>query len=362
MFLVSKYNTTEGSLEAGEYIEPIGFCTANCSKEKCFDHYNRLIKKEKGNFYTCPFGMSSYLANDGSVFTCMRERNSYNKKLASKIRNNNERVYNPILESSQLISLINVSYKIRNEEQLLTEKKASIDSISHEVKQLNAQIKEKCDVLLQSNKLSDFTSEFTYRDRQLFEEEIKTIFVSSSMIASRFSLYDYERNPSTLSQGSYPCVVYKKFDKIRKILNNYQKRKIEINIKGTSYLQINAFSSFELIPLLLVENAVKYSHDSNSVEIEFIENDNHLKVIIKSYSPYCSAEDLTHIFEKGFRGKNAKRVAEGSGIGLYFVKMLCDVHAVSISIASDNKHITEISGIAYAPFSVVLDFTNTMKI
>ena len=360
MYLVSKYNY-DGFLEEGEYIEAISFCKTNCAKGKCLDYYKQLMQNEKGRFYTCPFGMSSFISTDGTVLTCMRERKTYNKKLAANIRNANEKAYNPILDSTQLLSLINASFRINSEERRLDEKRASIDSISHEVKQLNAQIKEKCDVILQNNKLSDPNGELSLKERQSIEEEIKTIFVSSSMIASRFSLYDYEKNPSTLSQGAYPCVVYKKFDKIRKILNNYQKRKIDIKISGSSFQQIKAYSSFELIPLLLIENAVKYSYESNSVQIDFIEKDNRLRVTIKSFSPYCSEEDLKHVFEKGYRGKNAMKVAEGSGIGLYFVKMLCKVHSVDISVTSDNKSITDISGVAYAPFSVVLDFTKTIK-
>ena len=133
-----------------------------------------------------------------------------------------------------------------------------------------------------------------------------------------------------------------------------------ISMKGGSFLHITAYPSFEMVPLLLLENAVKYSYGyGDEVTVEFSEqNDDQLIVTISAYSPYCSKEESSKIFEKGFRGKHARKISDGSGIGLYFVKMLCDLHNIEISAESDSKHITEISGIAYAPFKYTLIFNN----
>ena len=137
-----------------------------------------------------------------------------------------------------------------------------------------------------------------------------------------------------------------------------------ISINSGSYLHILAYPSFEMIPLLLIENAVKYSYGHNDeVSIDFQEEDNNkLIVTISSYSPYCSKEESTQIFEKGFRGKNAKKISDGSGIGLYFVKMLCDLHNIEISAESDSSRIAEISGVAYAPFKYTLIFNHTFHV
>ena len=136
---------------------------------------------------------------------------------------------------------------------------------------------------------------------------------------------------------------------------------VSISIVGESYAKIKAFPSFELIPVLIVENAVKYACPyDKSVEIKINDDkEGHLTVDVISYSPYCSADDISHIFEKGFRGKNARRMSsDGSGIGLYFVKQLCNIHDIEISATSDSSRITPITDIPYAPFCVHLKFQN----
>ena len=355
------YIGPDGVLIDGAYIKAISFCKINCQKGVCLSFYRNLSKKKRCQFYTCPHGMSVYVSSDGCLFVCMRERKTYNKRLSLHIVSK-ENVYNPVLDYDQLSNLVEISTLLDKEENKINEKKASVESISHEVKQLNAQIKDRSDIILQSYNLNEEGTIPSSEDTQKLREDIRAIFVSSSMIASRFSLYDYEKNPKVLSQGAaFPCVVYKKFDKVKKILKNYMRKNIAINIHGKSYATIMAYPSFEMIPLLIIENAVKYTYDAtNSVEITFIEEpDNKLSVTVDSYSPYCSEKESELIFTKGFRSKNAQRTSDGSGIGLYFVKMLCDLHGIEVQASSDSSRVTEVSGVAYAPFRILLKISDT---
>ena len=352
----------DGTMTKGEYICPISFCVKNFDKRECAAFYDSLKNKERDCFYTCPHGMSVYISSSGIVFTCMRERKTYRKKLAKTISNTNESVYNPILDVKQIEILISGTNDYLKEKKALDEKRASIESISHEVKQLNSQIKDKSSLILQEYKLTEDDSYLTKEDLQTLQDKIRTIYISSSLISSRFTLYDYEKNPSSLTNGAKVAgTVYKRFDKMRKIFSNYQNKHININMIGSSYDQIMAYPLFDMIPLLLIENAVKYTYGSfNDVDIEFTKvGSDKLKVVISSYSPYCSKEEIKHIFDKGYRGKNASRISDGTGIGLFFVKMLCDAHDIEIKADSDQKSITDISGVAYSTFKIILEFNNT---
>lgn len=353
------------TIEKGEYIIPLTFCSNNYCKGKCKDFYENLLTKEKNKFYTCPYGMSVFLSEEGKIFMSMRERKTYQKDRAKLIQKD-ENVYNPLLDESQLTVLIN-AYKLSSDKKkILDEKRASLDSISHEVKQLNASIKDHSDTILQTYHFDDDNNiQLDSTDITTLQEKIRTIYVSSSMIASRFSLYDYEKNPQTLRQGkAYPCNIYGKFNKIRRILKGYMRKTTNICMNGGSYLHIMAYPSFEMIPLLILENALKYSYThNNNVNVEFCELDNgQLMVSISSYSPYCSKEEIGQVFQKGFRGKNARKISDGSGIGLYFVKKLCDLHNIEIKVESDNRYISEISGVAYAPFKYTLIFSDTFSV
>lgn len=363
MNLISVMNL-DGTMEAGKYIIPLSFCVTNCCKGKCKEFYQNVRQKERNKFYTCPHGMSVYLSPTGKIFSCMRERSTYQKDKA-KVIHREERNYNPILDTQQLLTLIDASTENFETERILDEKRASLDSISHEVKQLNTQIKDHSDIILQTYKLDQDDVQLSASDIVTLQEKIRTIYVSSSMIASRFSLYDYEKNPQALTQGkAYPCNVYGKFDKIRRILKGYMRKSTVISINGGSFSHITAYPSFEMVPLLLLENSVKYSYGhGDEVTVDFLEEKaGSLIVTISSYSPYCSEEESSQIFDKGFRGKNARKISDGSGIGLYFVKMLCDLHNIQISAESDSNRISEISGVAYAPFKYTLTFNDTFHV
>lgn len=143
------------------------------------------------------------------------------------------------------------------------------------------------------------------------------------------------------------------------IFSNFLGRKVPIQLYGSSYRCISAYPSFEMIPLLIIDNAVKYSYQNHVISVNFREDANDLIVEVISCSPYCSENDLNHIYAKGFRGETARKVSDGSGIGLFFVKMLCNLHGINISASSDSSQITTINDVRYAPFKMTLTFQNT---
>ena len=105
---------------------------------------------------------------------------------------------------------------------------------------------------------------------------------------------------------------------------------------------------------------MKYSYLDNPVEIIFTEADSDLLVNIKSFGPLCTDAELKQVFLKGFRGKNAEETNQGSGIGLFFVKILCDLHNIDIDVSSEGP-IVNINSMKYAKFVVSLRFKNVYR-
>lgn len=351
-----------GFMENGQYIQALPYCLTNCNRGKCAKFYEKLRSSDKNStFITCPHGMSVYLSPlDNVIYSCVRERRTHDNSKSKAI---NADVYNPVLNDEQIIQLIKASQAISIAKAEIEEKSAMVENVSHEVIKLNGQILEHSDLAMGIIKIDDDVVKIDESKADKLLDELRTIYLSSCMISSRYSLFNYEKDPDTLKGTQVDCQVYKKFDKIRRIFRNYQKKNIHINISGNSYKNIRAYRTFELIPLLIIENAVKYTYNEAPVEIVFEEGaDVPLKVSIESYSPYCSKDELNKIFEKGFRGKNATRTATGSGIGLYFVKLLCDIHNISIEAVSNSKRIANINGIAYAPFTIYLRFNQAYNL
>lgn len=352
-----------GEIEDGSYIHAIDFCQRNCNKGKCKSFYTNIKSSPlSSGFVTCPYGMSVYIsALDQQIYCGMRERETYNKKLAKNMVDA-RKPYNPVLPAEQLYTLIQASQIITIGKKKLDEKQSVVDSISHEVKKLNGQIMEHSDLAISLLKTDDDVTPTPENLAKVYEE-LRSIFLSSSMIASRYTLFDYEKNPDVLKGTLVEMSIHKTFYKLAKIFRNYRKRNIPIILSGSTFRYIDAFNSFDLIPLLVIENAVKYSYYNSDVQINFSEpTAREVDVSIESYSPYCSKDDLSRIFEKGFRGKNASRIADGNGIGLYFVKKICDIHNIGITVESDSTRITTINNIAYAPFKITLHFTKTYNV
>jgi K+-sensing histidine kinase KdpD len=103
-------------------------------------------------------------------------------------------------------------------------------------------------------------------------------------------------------------------------------RVVHVSLAGESFGTILGPDIFEFIPYLVIENAVKYSLNHGHIEIEVWDNEKTIDWSVVSMGPELLAGEIDHIFEKGFRGTNAKAYTnQGSGIGLYHVKVAVEM-------------------------------------
>ena len=85
----------------------------------------------------------------------------------------------------------------------------------------------------------------------------------------------------------------------------------------------------------LLENAIKYSPENSKVLISSEEIDGKIVVQIADQGTGIPADELSNIFMKFFRSKNAKASPiKGSGLGLYLAKYFVELHQGAISCES----------------------------
>ena len=340
----------------GSLIESLDYCMKNSYKGKCALFYMKLKVKGTG-FYTCPHGMSVYLFRDNgdeTIYSCFREKVSYDK-LKAKYLNIKEKRFNPLLEREQFLKILETQKSLLYREKNLKGNEEIVHNVMHDVKKLNTQVKGLCESIWNEFSLEGQIDLNSREIKNLFDK-IKTITVCSSMMYSSFSMYDYTINPKIFVMGApYSCNVYKKFDKVRQILKNYLKKNVVIKINGNSYFEFFAFASFEIVPLLLLENAVKYSPKNSEVNVDFDESTSGLAVKIESVGPYCDENEIKQIFNKGFRGKNAIKVTEGCGLGMYFVSEIVKLHNIKVVVSSDYEGV-KLNKVEHGKFQVYLYF------
>jgi two-component system OmpR family sensor kinase len=83
----------------------------------------------------------------------------------------------------------------------------------------------------------------------------------------------------------------------------------------------------------LVSNAIKYSPSGGPIEISAGIETEQVVVAIEDHGIGVPASDLDRLFERYHRGSNVSGIV-GTGVGLYLVKMVVDLHGGSIAVKS----------------------------
>jgi two-component system phosphate regulon sensor histidine kinase PhoR len=112
---------------------------------------------------------------------------------------------------------------------------------------------------------------------------------------------------------------------------------IDIIVTKALFLKADEFHIYNIL-FNLVDNAVKYSAFSPKIEIVVTEINQQLSIQIKDNGCGIPTKDLPFVFDKFYRvtRQDIKNI-EGFGIGLSYVKKICDLHRWKITIANNAE-------------------------
>ncbi len=97
----------------------------------------------------------------------------------------------------------------------------------------------------------------------------------------------------------------------------------------------------------LVENAAKYAPDGTTIVIALREREKHIVLRVMDEGPGIPASEREHIFEKFYRvGNEETRRTRGTGLGLYIVKTVVELHNGKVFI-KPNKPVGTIFEIIF---------------
>src|SRR3989344_7668925 len=88
--------------------------------------------------------------------------------------------------------------------------------------------------------------------------------------------------------------------------------------------------------VILLDNAVKYSHLKGIIDIEVIKSDGHITLAIKDQGIGIEKADLPHIFDRFYRADRARSKSrnDGYGLGLSIAKKIVAIHHGTIQVQS----------------------------
>jgi len=109
--------------------------------------------------------------------------------------------------------------------------------------------------------------------------------------------------------------------------------KLEIQLKKETHLLDEVHMATVLNNLF--SNAVRYGNKPCRIELTVSDMDHCLLIAVSDNGPGIKREDLKHLFDKFYRGNEAKqRVVRGLGLGLYYVRQIVEAHGGSIMVHS----------------------------
>lgn len=202
----------------------------------------------------------------------------------------------------------------------------------HEINRWASQVHAIAQRMLVKDKTVDFAANFNSASKDL-----QSLFKASEMLVDSFDYLGIFYNPSSAGYGRKRSVdLYKLVDKIRIILREAEGAALnkKISITGELRKNIDLYESFKIIPFCLLQNAIKYSFDSD-ITIVFSPGVRDVEMSVESSGPPIQDMEKARIFENGYRGALSKKMHhEGLGVGLYIAKIVADAHGLEIKVKS----------------------------
>ena len=319
---------------------------------KCKEHY-KSCSSTKG-FHVCPYGFATYVSKNNNsevIYTSLRVRGVSKEKWLKKRLKKNES--NPLLTKDSLVDLIKESELLKAEhtysrtvvrdidkkETQVNSKKELLDDTLHELRRINKQLKKQAFFLEKELSTENF-------DLMSVRDKSKNVLSAAQLVSVRLNAYDFTLNPGLVETGLKADMnLYKKFEKARYCLSVFaQEQGNSIDFIGSCHDSTNAYEILEILPYVLLENALRYSPKGTGISCKFNLNGNKLASIsVENIGPIIQEDELPTITEKGERAKSVIGKIKGTGKGLYIVKLICDYHGFDLSIESEP--INEILGI-----------------
>lgn len=207
----------------------------------------------------------------------------------------------------------------------------SLEDISHQLKTPLTSILIIIDTLLDDGDMDENTREDFLRNMK--REVMNINFLVKSIL--KLSRLDTNTVKFISKKESVKEIINEAILNVS-LLSDLKNVKIEINLSD-SFINCDYKWQIEALTNIL-KNSVEHSYENNKVLIESSENNAYVKITIKDFGTGIAKEDINHIFERFYKGKDSDH--DSIGIGLALSKSIIEKQNGKISVESSDDGTT----------------------
>ena len=121
---------------------------------------------------------------------------------------------------------------------------------------------------------------------------------------------------------------------VKKISPLSDLKNVMINTDGNETDEIECDKKWQIEAITnVLKNCIEHSNYNSAINIKYEQNNMYNKIEIQDFGSGITAEDLPHIFERFYKGKNSS--SESIGIGLALAKSIIENNNGYISVESE---------------------------
>lgn len=255
-------------------------------------------------------------------------------------------------------------------ENMLRSQKEEVESVNKQMEKLNEELEHKVEVrtqelskaLSKERELSDLKSRFVSMASHEFRTPLSTILSSVSLIGKYVSTDEQDKRDKHILR------IKSSVNNLTDILNEFlslgkiEEGKIQVHLTEFNLKEQLQLIISEIRPILkteqfiqfqhegqtqvnldlsllrnilinLISNAIKFSPEKANIWVASSRKEDTITITIKDEGLGIPEEDMKHLFERFFRGKNVVNI-QGTGLGLHIVSRYVELMGGKISVES----------------------------
>lgn len=207
------------------------------------------------------------------------------------------------------------------------ELKKSLEDISHQLKTPLTSI-----LVMLDNLIDD--QDMDKRTREDFIIDIKREVVNINfLVQAILKLSNFDANTIELVKENN--FIKKIMDEsIRNVSTLCDLRNIKIEVSGDEKIKINCDYRWQIEAITnIIKNCIDHSEENSKIIVKYEQNNVYTLISIRDFGDGICKEDLPHIFERFYKGKNANK--DSIGIGLALSKVIIEADNGNIDVESE---------------------------